>query len=307
MGYFTTSQFVPVLFEAMLPYVQRKLKTLSMKVRFQKPKDRSDSVAEFAQLDESEANLDVVITTTTHPLASASSPERTEQWLIDVQRIIHGRDSNPNGLAEKDEKQAKDDAKFAARVASGMFWQKMRLESKLIQFQLIDDYEDLVLEFGYVLAFTVLWPLIPFLALLNNLLEARMDFFRLCKGSQRPIPYAAKGIGVYETHLRATTHASVVMTLGLCLIATHNMDFYFDFWQGTAYEEVLFYEDELTQSKHLTIGVRFLIAVLVEHILILIQSGVENIIPAEAEWVRKERLTSKANMTRIIHKEIKEN
>jgi hypothetical protein len=151
-----------------------------------------------------------------------------------------------------------------------------------------------------VLAFSVLWPLIPLLALINNLFEARLDFFRLCKGCRRPVPNPTKGIGVYETHLKMANHASVVMTLGLCLVATHNMDVYFAFWKGTSYEEVLFYEDPDTHTMHLSIAVRFIIAVMVEHILIMLQSVIENLIPAEAEWVRELRIQSKSVMAKVI-------
>ncbi len=80
------------------------------------------------------------------------------------------------------------------------------------------------------------------------------------------------------------------------------MDVYFAFWQGTSFEDILFTEDETSNEKHLTIGVRFLIAVMVEHVLILVQYCIENVIPAEPEWVRIARSRSKGNVVGHIQK-----
>lgn len=48
---------------------------------------------------------------------------------------------------------------------------------------------------GYTTMFVVANPLVPFLALVNNLIEIRVDASKLCYLTQRPQPRSASGIG----------------------------------------------------------------------------------------------------------------
>ena len=49
-----------------------------------------------------------------------------------------------------------------------------------------DDYTELMIQYGYVVFFSAAFPLVPLLALLNNLIEVRSDAFKLCFLARRP-------------------------------------------------------------------------------------------------------------------------
>lgn len=67
----------------------------------------------------------------------------------------------------------------------------------------LPEYEEIVLQFGYVTLFASAFPLAPLAALLNNLVEIRSDAFRLLTSTQRPFHQGARNIGT-SPHLSAT-------------------------------------------------------------------------------------------------------
>ena len=50
-----------------------------------------------------------------------------------------------------------------------------------------DDYAEMVVEFGYVTLFVSACPIVPFLALVNNLIELRLDAKKLARERRRPV------------------------------------------------------------------------------------------------------------------------
>ncbi|KAH6603133.1 hypothetical protein Trco_007908 [Trichoderma cornu-damae] len=79
-----------------------------------------------------------------------------------------------------------DEAQFLAR---------RRNEATLKTYNVQDDIAELVLQFGYLALFSPAWPLIPMGFLINNWVELRSDFAKICIEHQRPAPYRAEGIG----------------------------------------------------------------------------------------------------------------
>ncbi|KAJ3894824.1 calcium-activated chloride channel-domain-containing protein [Lentinula edodes] len=57
------------------------------------------------------------------------------------------------------------------------------------------DYSEMVIQFGYVVLWSTIFPLAPFFALLNNVLEMRKDAFRIANHERRPIPERTESIG----------------------------------------------------------------------------------------------------------------
>ena len=69
-------------------------------------------------------------------------------------------------------------------------------EAKLAVYETpLDDYMELIINYGYVVMFSVAFPLFPFFSLLLNILEVRVDAFKLAHLSQRPFPAPANSIG----------------------------------------------------------------------------------------------------------------
>jgi hypothetical protein len=85
-----------------------------------------------------------------------------------------------------------DEAQFLAR---------RRNEATLESYNVQDDIAELVLQFGYLALFSPAWPLIPLGFLINNWVELRSDFAKICIEHQRPAPYRAEGIGPWIVSL----------------------------------------------------------------------------------------------------------
>jgi len=63
---------------------------------------------------------------------------------------------------------------------------------------LYEDYLEMVVQFGYIIFLSTLFPLAAFFSLLNNLLEIRTDAFKLCMIYQRPFSQRVKDIGHWQ-------------------------------------------------------------------------------------------------------------
>ncbi len=63
---------------------------------------------------------------------------------------------------------------------------------------LYEDYLELVIQFGYIIFLSTLFPLAAFFSLLSNILEIRTDAFKLCMIYQRPFSQRVKDIGHWQ-------------------------------------------------------------------------------------------------------------
>jgi len=65
----------------------------------------------------------------------------------------------------------------------------------------IDDMSEMVVQFGYVTLFVMCFPLIPLLAIINNIFELKVDATNLVMSSQRPDPNGSDGLGTWNSVL----------------------------------------------------------------------------------------------------------
>ncbi|KAJ9632452.1 hypothetical protein H2203_000857 [Taxawa tesnikishii (nom. ined.)] len=68
------------------------------------------------------------------------------------------------------------------------FLQRVRQESELDVYDVTADLREMVLQFGYMALFSVVWPLTGVSFLLNDWLELRGDAVKICTQMQRPTP-----------------------------------------------------------------------------------------------------------------------
>lgn len=78
-----------------------------------------------------------------------------------------------------------------------------------------DDYNEMIIQFGYVTLFVVGFPLAPALALLNNYFEIRIDAHKLVNATRRPDPRGAQDIGTWGTIIEIMSTISVVTNVAL--------------------------------------------------------------------------------------------
>lgn len=76
-----------------------------------------------------------------------------------------------------------------------LFLESIRHQSTLEPYNVQDDISEMAIQFGYLALFAPIWPLLALGFLINNWIELRSDFLKLCVQQQRPPPIRTEGIG----------------------------------------------------------------------------------------------------------------
>ncbi|XP_058264899.1 anoctamin-9 isoform X2 [Hemibagrus wyckioides] len=83
-------------------------------------------------------------------------------------------------------------------------------------FSLFNEFLEMVLQFSFTTIFVAAFPLAPLLALLNNIIEIRMDAIKMVSLERRLVPRKAKDIGVW-TDVLETIGVLAVIANGLVI------------------------------------------------------------------------------------------
>jgi hypothetical protein len=67
-----------------------------------------------------------------------------------------------------------------------------------------------VIQYGFVTLFVAAFPLAPFFALVNNVIEIRLDAYKYVTTMKRPLAERAQDIGAWGGILQIVTYISVV-------------------------------------------------------------------------------------------------
>ncbi|XP_028809715.1 anoctamin-4 isoform X2 [Denticeps clupeoides] len=89
-------------------------------------------------------------------------------------------------------------------------WEKDYLLQPMNAYGLFDEYLKMILQFGFTTIFVAAFPLAPLLALLNNIIEIRLDAFKFVTQWRRPLPSQAKDIGIWYGILEGIGVLSVI-------------------------------------------------------------------------------------------------
>ncbi|XP_058870302.1 anoctamin-8 isoform X1 [Acipenser ruthenus] len=73
------------------------------------------------------------------------------------------------------------------------------------------DYQEMFIQFGYVVLFSSAFPLAAMCALINNIIEIRSDAFKLCTGLQRPFGQRVESIGQWQNVMEAMGFVAIVV------------------------------------------------------------------------------------------------
>eukprot|EP01043_Picozoa_sp_COSAG02_P026908 COSAG02_NODE_1564_length_11912_cov_7.524676_2_plen_1114_part_00 len=95
------------------------------------------------------------------------------------------------------------------------------LQNRLMPYEgTFDDFNDRVVQFGYLVLFAPGYSLAPFFALINNVIEIRTSGFKMCYAYQRPVWKARSGIGSWMVvlnvlgFLAVMTNAAMITFVG---------------------------------------------------------------------------------------------
>lgn len=70
-----------------------------------------------------------------------------------------------------------------------------------------------VIQFGFVTLFVSAFPLAPLFALLNNIIEIRVDAYKYVVATRRPMPERARDIGIWLPILCMISRAAVLVNV----------------------------------------------------------------------------------------------
>ena len=88
-------------------------------------------------------------------------------------------------------------------------WRKAKYEYKDIDGS-HEEYLEIIIQFGYIMIFGAAFPLAPLLAFINNLLEMRIDKYKLVYLTRRPVPHSASDIGIWKFFMEVIIYISIV-------------------------------------------------------------------------------------------------
>ena len=108
---------------------------------------------------------------------------------------------------------APEEASFLARVRS---------EAELEVYDVTVDLREMVVQFGYLALFSVVWPLVPVSFLVNNWIELRSDAVKICVEMQRPAPLRADSIGPWLDSLSFLAWLGSVTTAALVYLFSND-------------------------------------------------------------------------------------
>uniref|UniRef100_H3D0F3 Anoctamin n=1 Tax=Tetraodon nigroviridis TaxID=99883 RepID=H3D0F3_TETNG len=83
----------------------------------------------------------------------------------------------------------------------------------------LQDYQEMFIQFGYVVLFSSAFPLAAMCALINNIIEIRSDALKLCTSLQRPFGLRVENIGQWQTAMEAMGLIAIIVNcylIGQC-------------------------------------------------------------------------------------------
>ena len=95
------------------------------------------------------------------------------------------------------------------------FLERVRKEAELGVYDVTADLREMVLQFGYLSLFSVVWPLTALSFLINDWVELRADAMKICVEMQRPTPWRSDTIGPWLDSLSFLTWIGSLTTSAL--------------------------------------------------------------------------------------------
>ncbi|OQS00905.1 transmembrane protein [Achlya hypogyna] len=138
-------------------------------------------------------------------------------------------------------------------------------ESQLELYDAFPDYLKMVIQFGYVVMFSVVWPFCGMAALANNAVHIQNCFHKLCLTRRRPVPRKANSIGQWEKTLYSTLFLGVFAVVGLVCISSGQVEYFvghclaMDRFNGSDYSMT-------PEFSCFDLPSRFLVALMLEHV-----------------------------------------
>jgi len=178
-----------------------------------------------------------------------------------------------------------------------------RAESELAKpiYEPFDDYLEMVIEFGYVCLFASVFPLGAVLSFVANFVEVRSDLFKILYVYRRPSPKRARTIGAWAPILRGLVYVAIASNAFLFAFGSEQMVRWFpQYFDRVSLRKAGFSKDyakkvareggekSAAEAQAGKGRVVVLVAVALEHLVVLACVLVELVIPSMGEGTRVE-------------------
>ncbi|KAJ9107054.1 hypothetical protein QFC19_002923 [Naganishia cerealis] len=104
-----------------------------------------------------------------------------------------------HGKSAEDEKRRNDAVHHSDDISSSpeekRLMRKVERELRLPEYSAFVDYAEMVTQFGYIAVWSIIWPLAPAFALVNDYIELRSDAVKICNHVRRPVGERVESIG----------------------------------------------------------------------------------------------------------------
>lgn len=159
-----------------------------------------------------------------------------------------------------------------------------RYESTLLEYNsTYEDYLEMYIQFGYVVLFAAISPFAAIVALINNIIEIRIDAYKLCCVYRRPFAKRAKNTGAWLLAFEALLVMSIITNCGL-----------------------LYLQPEIKNISPTSTREEILLAfVIVENLLLAIAWAMNKAIPDRPWWVRVALAKADYESRQAVKREVK--
>ena len=141
------------------------------------------------------------------------------------------------------------------------------------------DYCGIVIQFGYVTFFSVVWQLAPLVCLLHTMFRRNSNLLRLDKLSMRPLPEPSGGIGLWDLLLKFTAYFAVLINCMIVSVSTDQLDYF------SCYSHSLFRDQGECHHGNVPMTSRFLIALIAGYVILAIVFLIDNMLPDQQNEV----------------------
>jgi len=86
----------------------------------------------------------------------------------------------------------------------------------------MEDYMEMVCQYGYIVLFSSVFPVVALLALGEILIEIRVDALKLCTLNRRSFPYRTESIGIWHTIILMVSYVGIATNSALIVFDSHH-------------------------------------------------------------------------------------